>query len=109
MPSFIYSVDFNFETVVGISAVIFSLVSIILILRALRRISPGVMKNALNYVALAVVILAVDIFYHTIREIYDLKEIYGPIVEMPEYLFVFLMAAFGLFATVKISNTFGTR
>ena len=48
-------------------------------------------RKLLVGISLAVVFLSFFSMWHFIREIFNLKESYGSIVEFPEYLFVFLV------------------
>jgi len=102
----------NFESLVGIITIVFGMVAVFITIFSKKRMSnPGLLRY-MNYTMLAMLSLVLFSISHTIREVFELKEIYGPIAEMPEYLFVsitYILFLLGALAIFNMSKEYGFK
>ncbi len=102
----------NIETLVGAIAIILGIVSVSITVYSRRRMSNPRLLRYMNYIIFAMSSLTLFSMSHTIRESFDLKEIYGPVAEMPEYFFVsltYLLFLLGALAIFNMSREYGFK
>ena len=98
-----------YENIIGIMTVIIGSISIIITLKAYKSINTSILSKYLRYIILAIFSLTLFSLWHTIREIMDLKEIHGAIIEIPEYIFIiiaYMSFIIASYAVYKISSLF---
>lgn len=103
---------FSIETLIGGFTIVVGIVSIFLTYRSAKRISNKDIIRYLNMVTLGMVFLLMFSSWHTVRESFDLKEVYGLSIEIPEYGFVALtqiLLLIGALKASKISKDYGFK
>jgi len=103
---------FGYETVVGIITIILGVISIKFTFNAYRKLSSQNLLSYIHYIFFSMISLILFSLWHTLREALELKEIYGPIIEMPEYIFVsltYLSFFLGAISIFKMSKIFGFK
>lgn len=82
------------EYVMGFTNAMLGIVMAIYVTKTLRKHRKGENRKVISIVKtslLAIVFLSGYSLSHFTREIFELKDKYGPIVEVPEYVFIFLV------------------
>lgn len=76
---------FSGEVMIGFIEVLFGAWAVIVIMKAKKSLG-GVWGQTLNILSLSILSLTLAAVSHTTRELLELKEKYGAVVEYPEYL-----------------------
>ena len=82
------------EYVFGFTNSMLGFAMVVYIAKTLRKHSKNENKKLISYVKttlLAIVFLSGYSLIHFVREVFELKEKYGPIVELPEYIAIFFV------------------
>lgn len=102
----------NFEIIIGVITLAIGINAIIFTYLASKKLSNPSLLSYIRFVSWSVVSLTLFSLWHTIREIFELKEIYGSIVEVPEYFFValtYVLFLLGAVAIFKLSEMYGFK
>jgi len=103
---------FDFEILSGIAVIIVGVISVFITLESKRRISNRDITKYLNLIIIGMIFLLSYSFWHTVREAFDLKTTYGPVIELPEYAFValtYVLLFIGAIRMSKISKEYGFK
>lgn len=93
MQAFIEQMEFV-ELVFGVTNAILGFAMVVYTAKTLRKSYLNDNKKLISYVKttlFAIVFLSGFSLFHFLREIFELKDKYGPIVEMPEYVAIFFV------------------
>lgn len=102
----------NYEIIVGIITAIIGSVAVAVTIKAKRKMSNPELLKYMRYVMLSMSALILFSLWHTAREAFELKEKFGAVIEMPEYLFVsltYLLFLIGALAIFKMSKIYGFK
>ncbi len=97
---------------IGIASVITGIAAISLTLSARRRMGNPELLGYLKYVLGVMISLMLFSSWHTARNLFGLKEIYGPVIELPEYALVILtcvLLLLGARSILRMSREYGFR
>jgi len=98
--------------VMGIASVMAGIIAVSLTLSAHRRMSNPELLGYVKYLQGVMISLTLFSSWHAAKDIFGLKEIYGPIIEMPEYGLVILtciLLLLGARSVLRMSRVYGFR
>ena len=102
----------NFEIIIGVITLAIGINAIIFTYLAGRKLSNPPLLSYIKFVSWSIVSLTLFSLWHTIREVFELKDIYGSIAEVPEYAFValtYILFLLGAVAIFKMSEMYGFK
>ena len=102
----------SFEIIIGVVTLAIGINAIIFTYLASKKLSNPLLGNYIKFVSGSKISLTLFSLWHTIREIFELKEIYGAIAEVPEYAFValtYVLFLLGAVAIFKMGEMYGFK
>ena len=79
------------ELIFGFSNSLVGIVLVIYVAKSLSSYKDRIVIKSIKNTLWALIFLSAYSFFHFIRELFELKSIYGPIVEIPEYIATLLL------------------
>jgi|SRR3989344_2853296 len=102
----------NFEIIIGVVTLAIGINAVIFTHLASKKLSNPPLLNYIKFVNWSITSLILFSLWHTVRELFELKDIYGAIAEVPEYFFValtYVLFLLGAVAIFKMSETYGFK
>jgi len=102
----------DFETIVGLIAIVFGITAVVVTYLAVKKMSNPRLLGYMRFVMFGMLALTAFSIWHTARESFELKDIYGPTIELPEYLFMslaYVLFLLGAIAVFKMSKEYGFK
>jgi|SRR5665811_1741548 len=92
----------NIELALGILSILFVISAIIISILALKNLPTGYLSNYIKIIIYSAIMLTLGYIWHTIGEIFDLKEELGTYIEYPEYIFKIVASIFLAYASYRL-------
>jgi hypothetical protein len=92
----------NIELVLGILSILFVISAIFISILALKNLPTGCLSGYIKTIIYSAIMLTLGYIWHTIREIFDLKEELGTYIEYPEYMFKIVASIFLAYASYRL-------
>jgi Na+-translocating ferredoxin:NAD+ oxidoreductase RnfA subunit len=100
------------ETAIGVATIAVGIAAAIITYLADRKMSNPLLLGYMRRIMFGTIALSLFSLWHTVRETFELKEAYGAIIELPEYLLVilsYLLFLAGAIAVFRMSKAYGFR
>ena len=94
----------------GVTTIIFGIAALVLASRARRRLTPGSLREYIDYFSICLVFIVIFSLWQTARILLDFKLTLGGLTEYPEYIFIvfaYVAFIFTSYRVTKISTEFG--
>ncbi len=88
--------------ILGILSILFVIFSIFISILAIKNLPIGYLSGYIQTIIYSAIMLTLGYIWHTIRELFDLKEIMGIYIEYPEYIFRILASIVLVYASYRL-------
>ena len=88
--------------ILGILSILFIIFSIFISILAIKNLPIGYLSGYIQTIIYSAIMLTLGYIWHTIRELFDLKEIMGIYIEYPEYIFRILASIVLAYASYRL-------
>ena len=92
----------NIEFILGTLSILFVISAIFISMLALKNLPIGYLSGYIKTMIYSAIMLTLGYIWHTIRELFDLKEELGPYIEYPEYMFKIVASVFLAYASYRL-------
>jgi hypothetical protein len=92
----------NIELILGILSILFVMFAIYISILAIKNLPTGYLSGYIKIIIYSAFMLTLGYIWHTIRELFDLKEVMGTYIEYPEYMFKIIASVFLAYASYRL-------
>jgi uncharacterized membrane protein len=99
----------NIEFILGTLSILFVIFAIYISILAVKNLPIGHLSGYIQTIIYSAIMLTLGYIWHTIRELFDLKEVMGTYIEYPEYIFKIvasILLAVASYRLYKLSKEF---